>query len=111
MAEHLGYECHAREGLRGLPESIRATWPDATVQTCVVHMVHNSLPFASKKHWCQITRSMREIYTAPTVAAEVRFEAFARDWADTYPAMIPSWCQAWDEFVPFLEFPGLRRVV
>ena len=31
------------DGLRGLPESIRATWPDATVQTCVVHMVPNSL--------------------------------------------------------------------
>ena len=56
---------------------------------------------------------MREIYTAPTVgAAEARFEAFAADWQDTYPAMIRSWRQSWDEFTPFLEFPAeLRRVV
>ncbi len=27
------------DGLKGLPESIRTTWPDATVQTCVVHGV------------------------------------------------------------------------
>ena len=97
----------------GLPESIRATWPDATVQTCVVHMVRNSLRYASKKHWGPITKAMREIYTAPTVgAAEARFAEFSADWADTYPAMIQSWQNSWDEFVPFLAFPAeLRRVV
>ena len=101
------------DGLRGLPDAIRATWPQATVQTCVVHMVRNSLRYASKKHWGQITKAMREIYTAPTVgAAEAQFEAFAADWQDTYPAMIRSWRQSWDEFTPFLEFPAeLRRVV
>ena len=66
------------DGLKGLPDSIRITWPEATVQTCVVHMVRNSLRYASKKHWAQITREMREIYTAPTVeAAEARFAEFA----------------------------------
>ena len=101
------------DGLRGLPESIRATWPEATVQTCVVHMVRNSLRYASKKHWGPITKSMRAIYTAPTKeAAETLFETFAQDWEHTYPAMIRSWRQSWGEFTPFLEFPAeLRRVV
>ena len=73
----------------------------------------NSLRYASKRHWGQITKAMREIYTAPTVeAAEANFEAFAADWQHTYPAMIRSWRQSWDEFTPFLEFPAeLRRVV
>lgn len=98
------------DGLRGLPESTRATWPQATVQTCVVHMVRNSLRYASRKHWGSITRSMREIYTSPT--AEARFESFAEDWEATYPAMIGSWRKSWDEFVPFGESPAeLRRVV
>jgi len=101
------------DGLKGLPESIRLTWPDATVQTCVVHMVRNSLRYASKKHWGRITAAMREIYTAPTVeAAEARFAEFAGDWEPLYPAMIQSWRTAWPEFVPFLEFPEeLRKVV
>ena len=101
------------DGLKGLPESIRVTWPEATVQTCVVHMVRNSLRYASKTHWARITTSMREIYTAPTVqAAETRFAEFAAEWEQTYPAMIQSWRTAWDEFVPFLEFPTeLRKVV
>ena len=92
---------------------MRTTWPDATVQTCVVHLVCNSLRYASKKHWSQITREMRAIYTAPTVeAAEIRFGEFAEAWRDTYPAMIASWENAWGEFVPFLEFPTeLRKIV
>ena len=101
------------DGLRGLPPSIRATWPDATAQTCVAHMVPNSLRHASKKHRGQTAKAMREICTSPTVeAAEARFESFADDWEAACPAMIRSWRQSWDEFVPFGEFPAeLRRVV
>jgi putative transposase len=101
------------DGLKGLPDAIRVTWPDATVQTCVVHMVRNSLRYASKKHWSAITRQMRAIYTAPTVeAAQAHFAEFADSWRDIYPAMIASWENAWGEFVPFLEFPvELRKIV
>jgi putative transposase len=101
------------DGLKGLPESIRITWPEATVQTCVVHVVRNSLRYSSKKHWSKITAAMREIYTAPTVeAAEARFAEFAGEWQQLYPAMIQAWRSVWQEFVPFLEFPAeLRKVV
>jgi putative transposase len=101
------------DGLKGLPDSIRLTWPEATVQTCVVHMVRNSLRYSSKKHWGQITAAMREIYTAPTVeAAESRFAEFAGEWEQLYPAMIQAWQSVWEEFVPFLAFPvELRKLV
>ena len=101
------------DGLKGLPDAIRVTWPEATVQTCVVHMVRNSLRYASRRHWSRITPQMRAIYTAPTVAAaEALFGEFADDWRDTYPALIRSWENQWAEFVPFLEFPiELRKVV
>jgi putative transposase len=101
------------DGLKGLPESIRATWPDATVQTCVVHMVRNSLTYASKKDWQPIIKAMREIYTASTTEVAVeKFELFSADWKLKYPAMIQSWERAWGEFVPFLEFPvELRKLV
>jgi transposase-like protein len=101
------------DGLKGLPDSIRTTWPEATVQTCVVHMVRNSLRYASRQHWARITAAMREIYTAPTVqAAEARFAEFAEDWEAVYPAMIQTWRSNWEEFVPFLEFPvELRKLV
>jgi putative transposase len=101
------------DGLKGLPDAIRVTWPQATVQTCVVHLVRNSLRYASKKHWSTITRQLRTIYTAGTVqAAEERFADFAEEWRPLYPAMISSWENSWNEFVPFLEFPvELRKIV
>jgi transposase-like protein len=101
------------DGLSGLPDSIHSTWPQATVQTCVVHLVRSSLRHASKKHWPQITRQMRDIYEAPGLdAAEAAFGDFAEQWRPAYPAMIRGWENAWNEFVPFLEFPPeLRKVV
>ncbi len=101
------------DGLKGLPDSIRATWPLADVQLCVVHLVRSALRYTSRKHWGQVCREMREIYTAPTVAAaEARFNSFAETWAERYPAMIDTWQRSWDEFIPFLEFPiELRTIV
>ncbi len=83
------------------------------MQTCVVHLVRNSLRYASKADWVPITRGLRAIYTAATVeAAIVEFESFADRWRSKYPAMIASWEKTWDEFVPFLAFPvELRRIV
>ena len=54
-------------GLKGLPDAIGVTWPEATVQTCVVHLVRNGLRYASRKYWAKISGEMRDIYTAPTV--------------------------------------------
>jgi putative transposase len=101
------------DGLKGLPDAIRATWPLAEVQLCVVHLVRSSLRYTSKKHWGQVCRELREIYTAPTPdAAQARFAEFAEQWRDKYPAMIAVWERAWDEFVPFLQFPvELRTIV
>jgi putative transposase len=60
------------DGLKGLPDAIRATWPQAEVQLCVVHLVRSALRYTSKKHWGRICRELREIYTAPTLDAPPR---------------------------------------
>lgn len=101
------------DGLKGLPEAINAVWPEAIVQTCVVHLVRNSLRLSSRKDWQKLTPGMRRIYTAPSVAAATdAFSDFAEQWEQTYPAMIASWRSAWDEFMPFLEFPvEVRKLI
>ncbi|WP_048555843.1 IS256 family transposase [Nostocoides japonicum] len=101
------------DGLKGLPEAITTTWPQATVQTCVVHLVRNSLRYASKAHWQAITRQLKLIYTAPTVdAAQDAFEDFAEQWEARYPAMVAMWRRSWTEFIPFLEFPvEIRKLI
>jgi putative transposase len=83
------------------------------VQTCVVHLVRNSLRYASKKYWAQITRDLKQIYTAPTVdAAQTGFDAFAGTWEPLYPAMVGMWRRSWPEFVPLLDFPvEIRQII
>ena len=93
------------DGLKGLPEAINQIWPQATVQQCVVHLVRASLRYASKAHWSQITKHLRQIYTAPTLdAAEARFADFEDAWGGKYPAIIRLWRTSWEQFTPFLAF-------
>jgi putative transposase len=106
-------DIHRGVGLKGLPEAITATWPQATVQSCVVHLVRNSLRFAAKNHWGKITADLKKVYTSPTLAgAETEFAAFAETWRGKYPAMVSMWERAWPEFVPFLEYPPeIRKLI
>jgi transposase-like protein len=101
------------DGLKGLPDAIRTCWPDAHVQTCVVHLARNSLRYTQRRDWKQITAELREIYTAPSVeAAEFNFELFAERWNATYPALIRLWRNSWTEFIPFLDYPlEVRKLI
>jgi transposase-like protein len=103
----------ACDGLKGLDEAIEATWPQATVQTCVVHLVRQSLRYAARQDWQKITTDLKPIYAAPTVdAAAARFEDFAAKWETKYPAIVHLWRDAWERFTPFLAFPAeIRRVI
>lgn len=83
------------DGLKGLPEAINAVWPEAIVQTCVVHLVRNSLRYSSRQHWQKITAQLRGIYTASSIeAAQMEFDDFAAKWENKYPAMIKLWRNA-----------------
>lgn len=98
------------DGLNGLPDAVGATWPAADVQTCVVHLVRNTLRYTSRQHWAKITRDLRTVYTAPTLdAATERFAEFEDRWGGRYPAVINLWRSSWEEFIPFLSFPSEVR--
>jgi len=101
------------DGLKGLPDAIGAIWPQATVQTCVVHLVRNSLRYTARRDWKQISTELKAVYNAPSVAdAEAEFDAFAERWGARYPALINLWRSSWTEFVPFLAFPlELRKLI
>jgi putative transposase len=101
------------DGLRGLPDAIEATWPQALVQTCVIHLIRASLRFASWKDRKAVTAALRPIYTAPTVeAAADAMDTFELEWGDRYPGIVKVWRQAWEQFTPFLRFPpAIRKVV
>ncbi|PZG24670.1 IS256 family transposase [Spongiactinospora gelatinilytica] len=101
------------DGLKGLPPAIEAVWPQAVVQTCVVHLLRASFRYAARRHWDAIAKALKPVYTAPTEAAALeRFMEFAELWGGRYPAIVKLWEDAWAEFVPFLNFDTeIRRVI
>jgi putative transposase len=101
------------DGLKGLPDAIDATWPQATVQTCVIHLLRGSFRYAGNDHRKKIAAQLRPVYTAVSVeAAEKAFSAFENGLGKKYPAIVRLWRDQWETFIPFLAFPAeVRRVV
>ncbi len=102
------------DGLKGFPEAILAVFPEATVQTCIVHLLRHSLDFVSWKDRKPVATALKDIYRAvDPVAAEAALTAFeAGPWGGKYPAIGQSWRRAWDEVIPFYAFPAdVRRIL
>jgi putative transposase len=102
------------DGLKGLGDAIETAFPSTTVQTCIVHLIRNSLDYASWKHRKDVAAALRPIYTAPTAqAAEEALEEFAAgDWGQKHPTIVQSWRRAWQNVIPFFAFPPeVRRVI
>jgi putative transposase len=102
------------DGLTGFPEAIEATWPASTVQTCTVHLIRAAMRFVSYGDRKRVAAALRPIYTAPTIeAADAELLAFAESaLGRKYPAAVATWRNAWDRFIPFLEFPPeLRKII
>jgi putative transposase len=102
------------DGLKGFPDAIRAVFPEATVQTCIVHLMRHSLDFVSYKDRKAVAAALKDIYRATDAAAGLgALEAFADGpWGRKYPAIAQSWRRAWNEVIPFYAFPDqVRRIV
>lgn len=101
------------DGLKGFPEAITTVFPQTIVQTCIVHLIRNSLAFVSWKDRKAIMPSLKAIYRAEAAdIALTRLEEFETEWGKRYPAIGPIWRRAWDHVVPFFAFaPGIRKMI
>ena len=102
------------DGLKGMAEALGAVFPATTLQTCIVHLMRNSLDYATWKDRKALAQALRPIYTAPSAeAAEAELDAFERGpWGRKFPTVVASWRRAWDKVIPFFAFPpAVRKVV
>ena len=102
------------DGLKGMSEALTAIFPATTLQTCIVHLIRNSLDFANWKERKPLATALRAIYTAPSAeAAGAALDAFERGpWGVKFPTVVASWRRAWAHVIPFFAFPPeVRRVI
>src|SRR5271167_1181235 len=96
------------DGLKGLPEVVGNVWPLATVQTCIIHLIRNTFRLTSRRYWDELKRDLKPVYTAVNAdAARAAFDELAGRWGGRYPAVVRLWENAWEEFIPFLDY--MRR--
>ena len=102
------------DGLKGMPEALAAVFPATTLQTCIVHLIRNSLDYASWKDRKALAAAIKPIYTAPSAeAALAELDAFAQSpWGEKFLTVAAAWRRAWDRIIPFFTFPPpIRRVI
>jgi len=102
------------DGLKGFPEAIEAVYPQAHIQTCIVHLIRNSLNLASWKDRKALAAALKPIYQAATAdAAAAALEAFAQgEWGQKFPTVVSMWQRQWERVIPFFAYPpAVRKII
>lgn len=102
------------DGLKGMPEALAAVFPATTLQTCIVHLIRNSLDYASWKDRKALAAAIKPVYTATSAeAAQAELDAFEQGpWGHKFPTVAAAWRRNWDKVIPFFAFPpAVRRVI
>ncbi len=102
------------DGLSGMSEALAAVFPQTTLQTCIVHLIRNSLEYASWKQRRVLAKALKPIYSAVNAqAAEAELDAFELSpLGKKFPSVVASWRRAWDRVIPFFAFaPEVRRII
>jgi putative transposase len=102
------------DGLKGMAEALEVVFPATTLQTCIVHLIRNSLALANWKDRKALAAAIKVIYTAASAEAALgELDAFERGpWGQKFPSVVAAWRRAWDKVIPFFAFPpAVRKVV
>jgi transposase-like protein len=101
------------DGLSGFPEAIRAAYPQATVQLCIVHLVRAALRYVSTQDSKAVIADLKKIYQAATVLdAQAALEDFAQAWDAKYPTIAKMWRAKWPDIITLFDYPpSIRKAI
>jgi len=101
------------DGLKGFPEAINAVFPQTSVQTCIVHMIRNSLNYVPWNDRKAVAADLKTIYRAESAdAAALRLDEFEEKWGKKYPPIAQSWRRNWEQVIPFFAYPeAVRKII
>ena len=101
------------DGLKGMPEAIKAVFPETTIQLCIVHMIRNSIKYVSHKNLKEFMASLKFVYQAKTESeGEGNLLKFQEEWGDRYPLAVNPWVKHWENIKTFFQFPDeIRRII
>ena len=101
------------DGLKGLPDAIKAVFPEVNIQSCIIHQIRNSIKYVSYKNKKEVVRDLKLIYKAPTEEiALAQLDSFKEKCNDQYPVIIDSWYNNWDKLSTFFAYTEeIRKII
>jgi putative transposase len=101
------------DGLKGFPDAINSTFPNANIQLCIVHMVRNSLKFVPWKDYKEVVADLKNIYQSVIEReASMELDNFAEKWDEKYPQISKSWRSNWENLITIFDYPAdIRKVI
>lgn len=101
------------DGLKGLPEALKITFPETETQLCVVHMIRNSIKFVSSKNQKTFIKDLKLVYQAASESeATTALDALVEKWGRVYPLAVNPWVNHWDKISTYFKYPAdLRRMI
>jgi len=103
----------AIDGLNGFNEAIKAVYPKAEIQRCIVHQIRSSLRFVAWKDRKEVAKDLKSVYTAlDEETAQLALTQFNDIWGKKYPNITVSWTNHWSELSTFFKYPdSVRKLI
>ncbi len=103
----------AIDGLNGFNEAIKAVYPKADIQRCIVHQIRSSLKFVSWKDRKEVAKDLKSVYSALNEEdAQLALTDFNDIWGKKYPNITMSWTNHWSELSTFFKYPdSVRKLI
>ena len=101
------------DGLKGLPDAVKAVFSNTDVQLCIVHMIRNSYKFVPSKNRVKFITDLKSIYKANSeTEATYALNKLDEKWGKKYPLAVKPWINNWEHIATFFKYPEeLRRLI
>lgn len=101
------------DGLKGLPDAIKAVFPNVSIQSCIIHQIRNSIKYVASKDSKEFMKDLKAIYqaTSEDIAAS-ELENLDQKWGDKYAIVISSWRNNWENLTTYFAYPPeIRKII
>jgi putative transposase len=101
------------DDLPGIEDAIKAAYPEALYQGCVVHLIRNSLKHVSYKDLKEFSNDMKFIYKAPTEESALKYlDDLEAKWGKEYPLALRVWDRDWERISTMFRFTEeIRKLI
>lgn len=101
------------DGLKGLPDAIKAVFPNVSIQNCIVHQIRNSIKYIASKDSKVFMKDLKNVYKATNEDVALNaLQSLEDTWGKKYSIVIQSWRNNWQNLSTYFDFPPeIRRII